>query len=225
MDGKRITVKSAGVIPVHCEGLIYTAIAPILRLSRIVGLSPLVIKNSSNSITISKSSISTIYSLVLMIVLIFLFILSLSELQEYQKNVQKLNSVSIWSSWGQIYAVFCVSMIALLTGIYYRDLVEKIFQRIAGIDRQFCHLGILVSYHGCQKQLFIQLLILLIIPSGASMCLCAMISGVFMAGVKTKLGLCYWFICFSPILLITMKEFQYYNLIRLVKKKINILNR
>uniref|UniRef100_A0A3F2ZD78 Gustatory receptor n=1 Tax=Lutzomyia longipalpis TaxID=7200 RepID=A0A3F2ZD78_LUTLO len=68
-------------------------------------------------------------------------------------------------------------------------------------------------------------MILIIIPAGASMCLCAMISGLHEKGFELNLRLCYWFICFTPILLITLKEFQYYNLVRLIKNKVLALNR
>lgn len=194
-------------------------LAPIVNLGLVVGVLPCRVVtlrgNQQLQIKIQDLCYSIVYCS-LMAVFFQWAVIDLIRMYSWKK----LEFIAFLSAFGQVYGLFLVALIAMITGWLNRWRVARIVQRIVNVDALLWNMEIGVDYRSIRKKLVIQLTGLSLVPFGASMVNC------FVLNQKTSFySLCYFFICFLPILVITFKEFQYYNSVLLIRQKIQMVNK
>lgn len=197
---------------------VLTCLVPILNISNLFGVLPCRVIWDRGIYRVVSEKRDIAYSIIFSCILSVFFQLGIAELVQME-SWKKLEFIAYLAAFGQIYGLFFVALIGMLSGWINRWRIISIIQRIDLVDRRLTAIGILYNYSDAKRKLIIQLIGLSLVPIGASMVNC------FVINQRASIAfLCYFFICFMPIAIITLKEFQYYNTVLLIKKKLELIN-
>lgn len=143
------------------------------------------------------------------------------------KNLAQLHEstvIAYFTTWGQIVFLFVLGSYGLLNTWCNISKMQHLFLWISRIDYQLEEVtGRKTNYMRMRKKLFLQFFVVFLVPSCLSMVNCIVIH--FGPNQIDVVSACYWFVCFTPILLLTLKEFQFYNLMFVLKTKFDTINR
>ncbi|XP_011292174.2 gustatory and pheromone receptor 32a-like [Musca domestica] len=142
------------------------------------------------------------------------------------KGIERLHEyivIAYFTTWGQLLSLFILGGFGVLHNWLNMQQLQLLLSRIARIDEQLDRAtGRAVNYACMRKKLLMQFVVVFVLTASMSMINCIIIYSdsdnlIFSSS-------CFWFVCFFPILLLTFKEFQFYNMIFLVKSKFEIIN-
>lgn len=193
-------------------------IRPIVFFNRLFGVLPCEVVQERGNLRIISERKHLFYSIIFTVFLTGFFHWAVVELIEMH-SWRNLGLIAAVAAFGQIYAQFFVALIDMITGWLYRFKSLALINKINIVDQRLLELEMGFNYPGDRRTLLYQLLGLAIVPVGASMVNCFVINQRVMISF-----LCYYFICFLPIVVITLKEFQYYNSVLLIRKKLRLIN-
>lgn len=193
-------------------------IRPIVFFNRLFGVLPCEVIMERGNLKMISERKHLFYSIAFCVLLAGFFHWAIIELIDMH-SWKNLGLIATVAAFGQIYAQFFVALVAMITGWLFRFRSLAIINRINKVDQRLVELEIGFNYPGDRRKLLYQLLGLSIVPIGASMVNCFVISKRAMISF-----LCYYFICFLPIAVIVLKEFQYYNSVLLIRKKLRTIN-
>lgn len=197
---------------------VYFCLTHIVNLNFFFGVLPFRITTIEGDPKLQLKARDLIYSIVFCCILTTFFQLGVIELI-HMNSWNELELVAFLAAFGQIYGLFFVALVAMITGWFNRRRTATVIQRIHSVDQRLSDMDIGLNYTSARTKLILQLIGLSVVPLGASMVNCYVINQ------KTSYSsLCYHFICLFPILVITLKEFQYYNAVLLIRKKLQIIN-
>lgn len=197
---------------------VLSCLVPIINISNLFGILPCRVIWDRGIYRVVSEKRDLAYSIIFACILSVFFQLGIAELVKME-SWKKLEFIAFLAAFAQIYGLFFVAIIAMLSGWLSRWRIASIIQRIDLVDRSLIALGIVYNYKDAKRKLIVQLIGLSLVPIGASMVNC------FVINQRASIAfLCYFFICFMPIAVITLKEFQYYNTVLLIKKKLNLIN-
>ncbi|XP_055844122.1 uncharacterized protein LOC129910676 [Episyrphus balteatus] len=128
--------------------------------------------------------------------------------------------ISYITNWAQVFSLFLLACVSLVTSWTNLEKLKSFFMKIRQIDFALEMTGVEISYRAMRRRLFIQTGVSFLIPTCLSMVNCMMINTKFRLASP-----CYWFICFTPMLLLTFKELQFYNIMFLLKGKFDMINK
>ncbi|XP_055920088.1 putative gustatory receptor 28b [Eupeodes corollae] len=128
--------------------------------------------------------------------------------------------ISYITNWAQVFSLFFLACVSLVTSWTNLEKLRNFFMKIRQIDFALEMTGVEISYRAMRRRLFIQTGVSFLIPTCLSMVNCIMINTTFRITSP-----CYWFICFTPMLLLTLKELQFYNIMFLLKGKFAKINK
>lgn len=132
--------------------------------------------------------------------------------------------ITYFTTWGQIVFLFVLGSYGLLNTWLNLPQIHRLFLWITKIDRQLEEVtGRELNYTGMRKKLFAQFFVVFLVPSCLSMVNCIVLH--FGPEEIDLFSACFWFVCFAPILLLTLKEFQFYNLMYVLKTKFDLINK
>lgn len=200
------------------ETNIYYYMYPMFIFYRLTGFSPL-------SSRINNQHVSFRISITLLVVFICAFILHCAGFTHavgalMNKGFGKDKSkISYFASWTQVYSLFAMGAFDTISSWRNSKRFMNVVNSIQQIDTKLMGLKIEVSYRKERKFAFIQIGFLLLIPVFVSMVNCLVITNVF-----KKLSSCYLFICFIPIFYVTFREFQFFNMMFILKSKSEKIN-
>ncbi|XP_037926894.1 uncharacterized protein LOC119661569 isoform X2 [Hermetia illucens] len=200
------------------ENVLY-AIYPFYQLCKFCALCPLSVRNSNGKTHFDLSIKMFFYSLGLLFVYVVGFIAGAKMLHE--QPVRAPTIISHFSGWAQIYSLFFIAALDVVWSWATLPKLVELVERIQHIDKSITSkLATTTSYNRHLRILYLQVVGLSIVPFCLSMVNC-----IILNERNFKLNACFWFICFAPILVITLKEFQFYNFMLLLKSKFTILNK
>lgn len=201
------------------ETNIYYFMYPMFNFYKLTGFNPL-------SSRINNQHVSFRINKVLLVVFISAFILHCVGFAHtvealLKKGFGKENSkISYFASWTQVFSLFAMGAFDTLSSWRNSQKLMSVVNSIQQIDTELLRLKINISYRKERKQGFIQFGVLMLIPVFVSMVNCLVITNVF-----KKLSPCYLFICFIPIFFVTFREFQFFNIMFIIKSKSEEINK
>lgn len=143
------------------------------------------------------------------------------------KNLAQVHDSTIiayFTTWGQIVFLFVLGSYGLINTWCNISQLHRLFMWISKIDHELEEVtGRVLNYGPMRKKLFLQFFVAFLVPSSLSMVNCIVIH--FGPDKIDVLSTCFWFVCFAPIMLLTFKEFQFYNLMFVLKTKFDIINK
>lgn len=145
-------------------------------------------------------------------------VISLETVHSYSKYEH--NFISVFTAWGQVYALYTVAFLGIVSANIKRHQKVEVYRVLRSIDKRLVELGSIVNYTNSRRNLLYAMAAFSSMPLVFSMVNCGVINSNYDAFV-----LCYVFICFFPMLIICLKEFQYYNLVLFVEKNLEEVNR
>lgn len=132
--------------------------------------------------------------------------------------------ITYFTTWGQIVFLFVLGSYGLLNTWFNLPQMHRLFLWITKIDQQLEEVtGQEINYTRMRRKLFVQFFVVFLVPSCLSMVNCIVLH--FGPEEIDLFSNCFWFVCFEPILLLTFKEFQFYNLMYVLKTKFDIINK
>lgn len=211
------TASPFGIAMTTKYSLLY-CLAPVINLSHLFGLMPGRVVTEKGKLILQFKTYHLWYSVFICLLLAFFFQWGVIDLIKMD-TWRKLDLLSSLAAFGQIYGLFFVALTDIITGWLNRWRVAAVIRKIDMVDQHLSTLPIGINYKSARRKLVVQLIALFVVPVGASMVNC------FVINQKTKFSfLCYFFICFLPILVISLKEFQFYNSILLIRQKLRLVN-
>lgn len=133
------------------------------------------------------------------------------------------DGISRLTSWAQVFTLFVLGLIAWITAWTHMEEQCRLHALITRIDQQLREIDdIHFDYKSLRRRLFWQLGLQLIIAFPLSMVNCIIILPDEMA--FSPFSTCYIFICFMPISVLIFKQFQFYNLMHILKTKFDLIN-
>lgn len=200
------------------HSLLY-CLSPIVNLSLFFGVLPCRIVTADGNRKLEIRISDLLYSIFFCLFLAAFFQWAVVEMIQME-TWKQLELIASLAAFGQIYGLFVEALIGMITSWLNRWRSADIINRIDMVDQQLGEMDIALDYKRTKRKLIIELIGLSIVPIGASMVNCFVINSK-----GTISFLCYVFICFLPIVTITLKEFQYFNSVLLIRQKIHLINR
>lgn len=199
---------------------IYYLVYPLFRFFKVSGFVPL-------KSTICGNNENVCFKLHRKFLLLFIFILFLNTFGfchavhalNKENWSQKKSQISYVASWSQIFSLFLLGAFDVISSWKSSRHLMGVIGNIQKIDRKLGQLGIEVNYKRIRTIAFLQIGCLLWIPVFVSMVNCIVIRSLF-----ELWSACYFFICFGPIFYLTFREFQFFNLMFLLKSKVDKVN-
>lgn len=199
---------------------IYYVVYPLFRFFKVSGFAPL-------KVTICGNNENVCFKFHRKFLLLFIFIFILNSIG-FCHGVRALNKenwsqeksqISFVASWSQIFSLFLLGSFDVISSWKSSKSLMGVIGNIQKIDSKLGQLGIEVNYKRIRTIAFLQIGCLLWIPVFVSMVNCIVIRSVFEVW-----SACYFFICFGPIFFVTFREFQFFNLMFLLKSKVDKVN-
>lgn len=202
------------------ETNIFYVVYPLFRFFKVSGFAPLQMKVCGNNENVYFKFHGKV---LLLFALVFLlhslgFWHAVHGLNQ-EKWSQEKAQISYFASWSQIFSLFLLGSFDVLSSWKSSKRLMRVIQEIQKIDSKLGLLGVPVNYKRIRVIAFLQIGCLLWIPVLVSMVNCIIIKSVFKIWSS-----CYFFICFTPIFFITFREFQFFNLMFLLKSKVDKVN-
>ncbi|XP_039956652.1 putative gustatory receptor 2a [Bactrocera tryoni] len=133
------------------------------------------------------------------------------------------DGISRLTSWAQVFTLFGLGLIAWVTAWTHMDEQCRLHALITRIDQHLREIDdIQFDYKSLRRRLFWQLGLQLLIAFPLSMVNCIIILPDEMP--FSPFSTCYIFICFMPISVLIFKQFQFYNLMHVLKTKLDLIN-
>ncbi|XP_023300973.2 putative gustatory receptor 2a [Lucilia cuprina] len=202
---------------------------PFLRIFKLFGFLPVQLEpnellSENYKFKLDKwSFVATFIGSIVFIVGFYFGVIHLS----HTKNLAQLHEstvIAYFTTWGQIVFLFVLASYGLLNTWFNISKMHGLFLWISKIDHQLEEVtGRELNYTRMRKKLFIQFFVVFLVPSCLSMVNCIVLH--FGPNKIDIWSTCFWFVCFAPILLLTFKEFQFYNLMFVLKTKFDIINK
>lgn len=127
------------------------------------------------------------------------------------------------SSWIQVILSFCLGGLCPITSWMYSKKFHLFFATIFEIDEKLksfiCDLHI--NYCNKRRTMMRKLCLLICMPLFLSMVNCTILK----SSKIDVMTFCYWFLCFLPFTMTCFKQFQFCNLLNLIKEKLEFINR
>lgn len=131
--------------------------------------------------------------------------------------------IAYFTTWGQLLFLFILGAYGVLNSWVNIQRFQRLLAWIAKIDRQLeLATGRELNYTRMRTALFIQVIVVGFMTASLSMVNCV----VIFSGPESISfwSCCFWFVCFFPILLLSFKEFQFYNMMYVLKSKFDRIN-
>ncbi|XP_075167509.1 putative gustatory receptor 2a [Haematobia irritans] len=142
------------------------------------------------------------------------------------KRLEELHEtmvIAYFTNWAQLLFLFLLGGYAVLNTWLNLQQLHGLLSWISQIDGQLEHVtGREVNYLQMRKSMFVQLIVVILVSASLSMANCVVI--YLGPEFPNVMSTCFWFVCFFPILLLTLKEFQFYNLMFILKSKFDLIN-
>ncbi|KAL5288908.1 Gr32a family protein [Megaselia abdita] len=217
----RISFLKDNIFGNFSEDNVFYVVYPLFRFFKVSGFTPLKVKVCGNNENVCFKFHRKV---ILLFVLMFFFhtagFCHAVHILNKENWSQEKSKISYVASWSQIFSLFLLGSFDVISSWKSSARLMGVIQDIKKIDRQLSRLGIEVNYKRVRTIAFIQIGCLLWIPVFVSMVNCIVIRSVF-----EGLSSCYFFICFGPIFYITFREFQFFNLMFLLKSKVDKVNK
>lgn len=216
----KISVLKESVFGNFSDENIYYVVYPLFRFFKVSGFTPLKAKICGNN---ENMCFKFHRKVLLLFIVIFLFhgigFWHAVHVLNKENWSQEKSKISYVASWSQIFSLFLLGSFDVISSWKSSGRLMGVVQDIKRIDSKLGQLGIDVNYRRIRTIAFIQIGCLLWIPVFVSMVNCVVIRSVF-----EGLSSCYFFICFGPIFFVTFREFQFFNLMFLLKSKVDKVN-
>ena len=124
----------------------------------------------------------------------------------------------------QVGVLYFLGAICVISSWSHVGNFQQIMSLIFIIDGQLrtCVPNYEVDYFKTRRQLLVQFVLVNMIPALLSMVNCVIIrEHEYSVKVFTT---CFWVLCYSPICMTTFKEFQFFNLLLIIKSKLLLVN-
>lgn len=216
----RISVLKDQIFGNFNENNIFFVVYPLLRFFKLFGFTPLKIKICAN-----RENVCFKFQKKLLVLFIFIFLFHCGGFWHAVHVLNKENwsqdksKISYIASWSQIFSLFLLGSFDIISSWKSSGRLLGVIQNIKRIDNKFSQLNIEMNYRKTRTVAFVQIGFLFWIPVFVSMVNCVVIRSVF-EGLST----CYFFICFGPIFYVTFREFQFFNMMFLLKSKVDKVN-
>ncbi|XP_073848276.1 putative gustatory receptor 28b [Musca autumnalis] len=131
--------------------------------------------------------------------------------------------IAYFTTWGQLVSLFILGAYSVFSNWTNIKSMQQLLTWITKIDYQLEKVtGRAMNYTRMRKHILIQFVVVFVVTASLSMINCIIIfSGTEPLSLTSS---CFWFVCFFPILFLTFREFQFYNLIFLLKSKYELIN-
>ncbi|XP_059225967.1 putative gustatory receptor 2a [Stomoxys calcitrans] len=131
--------------------------------------------------------------------------------------------IAYFTNWAQLFFLFILGGYALLNTWSNLQNLQSLLCGIYKIDFQFEQaIGRVFNYTRMRKHMCIQVIVTFVVTASLSMVNCIII--YWDPEDLNFKSTCFWFVCFFPLLLLTFKELQFYNLMFILKSKFDVIN-
>ncbi|XP_037941278.1 putative gustatory receptor 28b [Teleopsis dalmanni] len=199
---------------------------PFLCIFKLFGFAPIDLKNGENlhskygrlKLDICSATWTVISAIIYIVG--FSYAVHQMSITNHWGHIQ--SEIPFITSWAQIGSLFLLGGLAVLTSWLHLPNMLKLCNLIYKIDQYLkVYMNVQIDYKQLRRRLLIEFTLLFLVPTTLSMVNCVVIQPIPDLSFNSS---CYWFICFAPIMLLTFKEFQFYNLLFILKSKYDLIN-